>query len=307
MLTNREVILVEIEGTYNTDANPNSTDAVLVENPNWSNEGLRMLERPVLSANIGAKQQIFAGTLRSVSFDCELKGSGSAGTRPEFGKLLRACALAETIAAGTSVTYQPASSGHESVTVYYYQDGKRKKLTGARGTVSFSLETGTTGKASFTLTGHDAGESDIAMVSPTYASTVPSALIGVPFAVGGYSAVINALSIDLSNSVVTPPSMAAADGYGEIRIGKRDVNGSFDPEDTLVATQDWLGDLKAGSTAALTTGVIGSSSGNRYRFDLDKIYYRDVSPGDRDGLRTLDVSFGAVDTTGDDDIALIFT
>ncbi|WP_444932401.1 hypothetical protein ACJJIF_22000 (plasmid) [Microbulbifer sp. SSSA002] len=69
-----------------------------------------------------------------VTFNAELKGSGAAGTPPEIAPLLRACGLAETITAGTSVEYNLASEGHESITLYLYEDGSLYKLTGVRGT-----------------------------------------------------------------------------------------------------------------------------------------------------------------------------
>lgn len=307
MLVNREVILAKIESVYNTDPTPVAGDAILVEDLSWQNEGLRMNERNTVRANIGKLKQIYGGRMMSVSFTCEIKGSGAAGTAPEVGVLLRACGFGETVVASTSVTYEPASTGHESITIYFYRDGKRFIVTGCRGNVSAAMETGAPGKLSFTFTGHVSAETDTAMITPTYDSTVPVALVNVPFAIGGYSAVINALNFDTTNTIAYPPDISATDGYGEVRITMRDVNGSFDPEDTLVATNDWIGDLTAGSTMALDTGVIGSTAGNRYRVQMPVVYYRDVSPGDRDGVRTLEVTFGATESSGDDEVSIAFT
>lgn len=306
-LVNREVITAKIESTYNTDPVPAATDAILVEDVKWQNEGLRMNDRKSIRANIGGVQQIYGGHMLSVSFAVELKGSGTAGTAPELGVLLRACAWGETIVASTSVTYLPVSDSHESITLYFYRDGKRFIVTGCRGTVTGALSTGETGKLSFSFTGHVAAETDTGIVTPSYDSTVPDALISVPFAVGGYSAVINALNFDMGNALATPPNIAASDGYGETRITARDVSGSFDPEDTSVAANDWIGDFTAGNNVVINTGVIGATAGNRYQVQFPVAYYRDVSPGDRDGVRTLEVSFGAVESSGDDEISIAFT
>jgi len=307
MLVNREVITAKIETTYNVDAAPAAADAILVENVSWSNEGLRMNERNSIRGNIGKLQQIFGGRLMSVSFDVEIKGSGTAGTPPEIGQLLRACGMGETIVALTSVSYSPGSSGHESITLHFYRDGKRFILTGCRGNVTEQLETGAQGKMSFAFTGHVAPETDTAMIAPTYDSTVPVAVIGAAFSIGAYSAVISSLSFDLSNTLATPPDISAVDGYAEIRITNRDVNGSFDPEDTLLAVNDWQNDLINGNTLALDTGVIGSVAGNRYQLTMPAVYYREMGPGDRDGIRTLDISFGAAESAGDDEFTLVFT
>lgn len=309
MLTNREVLLLKVESAYGTDAVPvEATDAMLVENLAWANEGLRMNERPAVRANINMLQHVYGGRLGSITFDVELKGSGGAvDVPPEIGPALRGCGFLETINAAVDVTYTPASTGHESVTIYYFQDGIRYILTGCRGNVSFSLETGAVGKASFTFTGHIALPTDVALASPTYDGVVPTALINVPFTVGAYGAVIAALSFDMSNTIATPPDISATDGYSEVQLTQRDVNGSFDPEAVIVATDFPLQDLEQGNTLVLTTGVIGSGIGAEYQVDMPAIYYRDVSPGDRDGVRVLDTPFGAAQSTGDDEVSIIFT
>ncbi len=308
MLVNREVILAKVETTYNTDSNPlPTTDAILVEEPSWANEGLRMVERPAVRQNIGMLQQVYAGALKTVTFSCELKGSGTAGTAPEIDPLLRMCGFGVTTATGSSNTYDPVSTGHESGTIYYYQDGTLHRLTGCRGNVSFSLETGNKGMAQFTITGHAAAVTDTALPTPTYDSTVPPPVLGAGFSIDSFSAVINAFSFDMSNTIAMPPDISASDGFGEIQITRRDVNGSFDPEHELVATEDFIGNFTSGKSMGLDTGTVGSTAGNRYQIIMPAVYYRDASPGDRDGVRTLDLPFGAAEANGDDEVRIIYS
>lgn len=308
MLVNREVILAKVESTYNVDASPvAANDAVLVEGPSWSHEAARLIERAGVKASIGKDQTIYGGTLKSVSFETEIKGSGSAGVAPEIGQLLRGCGLDETVVASTSVTYAPVSTGFESLTIYYYSDGLLHIITGARGNVSFTFEAGAAAKASFTFTGHDGGVSDAAMVTPTYDSSVPVPLINVPFSIGGYSAVIASLSLDMGNAVGTPPDMSASDGFGETIITARDVNGSFDPEQVLIATKDYISEWKAGTTMALTTGVIGSTAGNQIQLSAPAAYHKEISPGDREGLRVWEIGVGFAESSGDDEYSIVFT
>ncbi len=310
MLTNREVILAEIEVSYGVDPVPvEATNAILVENIGWSNEGLRMNERPAVRQNIGMLQMVFGGTLRAITFDVELKGSGGAvDLPPEFGPLLRACGFGETINVAADVQYAPVSTGHESVTIYYFQDGIQHILTGCVGNVSFNLEAGALGKMSFTFTGHLVSVLDVALpTGPVYQTNVPPPLISTPFTIGGFGAVINALTFDLSNTVATPPDMSASDGYSQVRITQRDVQGSYDPEATLIATDDPFTALSAGTQLAVTTGVIGSLVGNRIQFDMPRAYNKDVSPGDRDGVRTYDIPLGFAEVAGDDEVNITFT
>ena len=308
MLTEREVILLKVESTYNTDPTPTpAADAILVRAASWANEGARMADRPLVNSTLGTTKKLYGGSLMTISFEAELKGSGSAGSAPEIGQALRACGLDETIVASTSVTYAPASSSLESCTIYYYQDGKRKVLTGCRGNVSFNLAAGEPGIASFTFTGHVGTETDTALVSPTFDSTEPETIKGIGLTINSVSHAVEALTLDLSNTVSMPPDVTASDGYGEIRITKRDINGSINPEDTLLATANFLADWRADTERAIDTGVIGSTAGNRFQLDIPLAAYRDASLGDRDGIRTMDLSFGATENTGDDEFSLAYT
>jgi len=313
MLTSREVLLIKPETTYNTDAAPTaSADAVLVENLAWAHEGLRMNEQPATRPSLGKLKQLFGGTLMSVTFDVQLKGAGaaySASVRPEVDAILRACGLAaavDTTAGVEKITYTPASTGHESVTVYYYQDGVLFKLTGCRGNISFNGETGKSGMISVTLTGHVATPVDAALPTPTFDTAEPPQVLGSAFSVGGFSAVINALAFDLGNTVTTPPDSSASDGFGQVTITGRDVNGSLDPQAVTVATHDFVGRLRSGQEMALSFGSIGATQYNRYKISMPAIYYRDVSPEDRDGIRTYSVPFGAVESATDDEVSIVF-
>lgn len=308
MLTRRKLLLCEIESTYNTDPTPVAADdSVLVENITWASAGLRMIARPANRPSLAELPQVFGGRLLQVTFDVEIKGSGAAGTAPEFGKLLRACGLGETIVASTSVTYAPVSTGFESVTLYLYEDGKRIILTGCRGTVSFAATSGERIVASFTMTGHEAAQTDVALATPTYDSTEPPPFNGASFTVDSFSATIGALNFDLANSIAMPPDANSSDGYGEIQITGRDINGSIDPEDELVATEDFLGNFKAGSDMALATGVLGSTAGNRVAITMPAVRYRDASLSDRDGIAALQMPFGAGESTTDDELSIAFT
>lgn len=306
-LTRRRVLLAAIESSYNTDAEPTGTNAVLVEDIQWQVAGLRMVERPAIRSSLGALQQLYGGSLLSLTFQAEVKGSGTAGTAPELGTLLRGCAMDETVVAATSVAYAPISGSQESLTLYFYEDGTLVKMTGCRGSVSFNLEVGNKIMASFEFTGHFSGPTDVALVTPTYDSTVPAVYINSAFEIGSYGAIIQALEVNLGISVQIPPDVTAADGYGEVLVGSRDVQGSFNPQQTLVATKNFMAAFKAGTTEALDSGVVGATAGNRVRFQLPAVYYRNIAPSEREGVLAYDLSYGAAESSGDDEVTITFT
>lgn len=306
MLIRREAILAKVESTYRTDSVPTVTDAVFVDNQSYGSEA-RMNERKGVKETTAPFQQVYGGRLATLSFDCELKGSGAAGTAPEIGVLLQGCGMLEVISAGVSVTYTPTSSSNDSLTIYYYQDGKRKIMTGARGEASFDLTAGMFGKVSFTFTGHPGTETDTALINPTYDSTVPPAFINASFTVDSYAADISALQFSLGNQIAKPDSVKTANGYGEIRIAERDVNGTVDPEAVLVATKDFYTQWESGTNVAIDTGVVGGTAGNRYQIQMPAVAYRNIEESDREGVRTNPITFGAAEVSGDDEVSIVFT
>lgn len=310
MLKNLTVIGVKTEVTYNTDPVPTgAANAMLVENMEWSFDSARLYERNPIRSSLAPLKPLYGGTLMSVKFDVEIKGSGTAGTAPEIGPLLTACGMSETVVAVTSVTYKPSStvSTHKSVTIYIWQDGTLIKMTGCRGTVSGSGEVGQAGKLSFMFVGHFVSRTDVAIATPTYNAQVPPILLSIAFVVDSYSAVITKLGWDMGIELAKPGNIAAADGYGEIRIADRKLSGSFDPEQTVVATYNWITKWQTGAAAALDSGLAGTVAGNRWKVTMPAVTYVDLSNGDKTGLLTHEVKFQGMESSGDDEMSLAFT
>jgi len=308
LLTRRKVILAKVESTYGVDAVPvAATNAILCEAPSWSSAGLSMIPRPGARPSRGMLKQIFGGRLLQATFGVEVKGSGAAGTPPEIGVLLRGCGLDETIVASTSVTYAPVSVGDDSLTLYVYEDGKRIILTGCRGNCQFQLDASNKLMANFTFTGHESAQTDVALPAPTYSAVEPEPFIAAGFTIDSFAAVISSISCDLANNIAMPKDVNSADGYGEIQIVDRDINGSIDPLDELVANEDFLGNFKSGAAMAMTTGPVGATAGNIVTFSWPAVSYRDASPADREGVAGLALPFGAAESTTDDEISIAFT
>ena len=292
-IVKRELLLVKIETTQGDDAIPTAAlDAILVEEPAWSYLA-NMIERNPIKGTLGKMKHLFAGTLIEATFKSEIKGSGTAGTVPEASAALRGCGLGETIVAVTSVAYSPVSTGQESVTIYYYEDGSYFKLLGCMGNVNISLPTGERAMYEFTFTGHLAGPVDITLPSGTFDDQDPIAVLGGTFTIGGEAAAIQAINLDVGNEISTPQDFSAADGYSDIFIADNDPNGSFNPQAELVATIDFHGDWRGGVEGALLTGDIGSTAGEKFSLSCPTVAYRELAQGDRDGLRTLEIGFGA--------------
>jgi hypothetical protein len=165
--TRLTAILAKIETITGTDASPaGSTDALLVSNPTFGHT-YQNQARNNIKAWLGNDQEIVGNRFVTIGFEVEISGSGAAGTAPAWGKLLRACAMAETVTAATRVEYNPISAAFESLTIYYHRDGVLHKALGCMGNADFRLEEGAIPKIVFSFTGIDGGPTATANPSQT--------------------------------------------------------------------------------------------------------------------------------------------
>lgn len=201
-----KILLFKLESTYGTDPTPTGADnAILAKNvvlsPMQGTDVDRDLETPYL----GAQAMIPADLHRTLTFDIELEGSGTAGTAPLWGPILRACAVAETIVAATSVTYNPISDSHEAGTFYLWVGGTLFKLAGSRGTCV--IEVGASGipYLKFSFTGLYSAATETVRVTPDLSGfqkpRVASNANTPVFTIDSVDHILRSFSLDLGNQV----------------------------------------------------------------------------------------------------------
>ncbi|MDJ0513084.1 MAG: hypothetical protein QNJ62_06540 [Methyloceanibacter sp.] len=308
MIITRRLILAKLETTQGADpiADP-ANDSVRVENPSATWLDARFHQPVSVKPSLSSEQALYGGALRQYTFEVDLRGSGTAGTPPEVGALLRACGMGETIAASTSVTYAPVSTGFESVAIYFYEDGKLHKLLGGFGTVVFTAEVGKPIRAAFTFSGHSVDPVDAALAAPSFDAVSPPIFLGSAFTADAFAAKIGTLSLDMGVEISMPEDVASADGWGDLQIVGRTPNGSFNPLDTLVADYDWVTKWQANTLASIVSGNVGSTAGNIINLNIPQAQYRELAPADRNKIQSLEVAYDARENTGDDEMSLVFT
>ena len=116
LLTRKRLLLAEIESTYGTDPTPGAADAVLVRDLNITPVQSDVVSRDLVRPYLGASEQLLANTRVECTFSVELAGSGTAGTAPRFGSVLKACGLAET-AVTPAVTGTATAGALNSITL----------------------------------------------------------------------------------------------------------------------------------------------------------------------------------------------
>jgi hypothetical protein len=140
-----------------------------------------------------------------LSFDVELAGSGTAGTAPKWGVLLRGCAIAETIDAGVSVTYNDITNGQESVTFHFFVGATKYALVGARGTVKFDFSASAIPHASFEFSGLIANPAEATRPTPDYAgwkAALAATTTNTPTVeIDSTALMLRSFSLDVANDV----------------------------------------------------------------------------------------------------------
>ncbi len=311
ILSNRQVIAAKVETTEGTAIALAGADANnLIMEPKWKAE-VPMYKREFLNNSLSAQKMIATTRLGRLTFKCEVKGSGAAGTAPAFGKLLRACGFGETVNAGTSVIYAPISSlaSIPTLTLGIYRDGLKKSLKGARGNVKYEAKSGEPGMLEFEFLGVYDAVADATILTPSgIESTIPQSLLSAAFSIASFAAFVSQITFDMANTLEPRGDINNASGYISTLLTKREPKGSFDPEDELVATHDFYGRWLANTTGALTWKH-GATAGNICTFTAPAVQYTDITEADRNGIATLNTDFlmARSNAAGDDELSIAFT
>jgi hypothetical protein len=305
------ILLAKEESSYGVDPNPTvSSNAIEAKNIKVSYKGDK-LERDNVRSNISPVSPVLGKRWAEITFDLELKGSGSAGVAGKIGDLLEACSMVESVDAGSSVIYKPTSSGQKSITIYLYDNDSASavlhKLTGAVGTFNLKATAGQYATLSFTFRGIYNAPTDVALPStPTYEASTPPIVESCNFTLNGDSdLIVQELSLDLANEIVDRDDISSANAIKAFMITNRNPSGKFNPEAMLVASYDFWTDW-ASSTQRAMSMVIGSVAGNKITITAPKVTLDDISDGERNRVLTKDIPFTLGQNLGNDEIEIKF-
>ena len=337
LLTRQSVILAKTEATYGTDqftvSSLTATDAILTTIPEFSFD-VETYERNLARESLSPLAPRVTNINCSLSFSCELRGSGSAGTAPEIGDLLEACGFAEAVEA-SAVYYNPDitqdSSTNRSCTIYMYQGdpGQLKKITGCVGNVSFSVEQGGIGVANFEFQGKfdgtasfGGGNNNANIPSANYDEQLPPIAQNISFNYGGDTAFdITNFELNMNNDIQNIKTMnknvkTATNFY----LSGRAPSGSFNPLLEIDMTaEDVIANLE-NSTAKHIDFTLGSTGGNKVQFflgatqtggsefDVDAVTLTNIGFEDDNGLARYNCEYmlGASFDTGNDEVLIKF-
>jgi hypothetical protein len=307
--TSQRLLLAKAETTYGTDSTPTGTaNAILVRNLEITPIQADAVERELIRGYMGNYEVLLANQRVEVTFDVEMAASGTAGTAPKWGPIMKACGNSETVVANTSVTYAPISSTFPSVVLYYYTDGVRHKVTGARGSFSINAEVGQIPTISFSMVGIYNAPDDNANPTPTYSNQAKPVLFknGNTTAqqLFSYAGAVQSFSFDQANNITYRELVG---GSKEVLITDRRPGGSIVLEAVTIATKDYFGAI-TGTATGNNTFQHGQTAGNKFTFSAPQTDLSSVSYSDSDGVQMLNFDYTATPTTsGNDEYSLALT
>ena len=201
----------------------------------------------------------------------------------------------------------PVSDCFDYLSLYLWNDGLLYKMIDAQGTFTVDATAGNFGTIEFTFTGQF--QSIIDTVLPTdevFETTLPQQIELSLFTWGSNKSLLaEQWTLDQANNVVPRPDINLSDGFSGVRISDRTPAGGFNPQAELVATEDFWGDFATGKTKVFTARA-GTTVGNQVILYAPRVQVSEIGFGDRDGIRTFDMSMLFKRLSGNDEIEWVF-
>lgn len=310
LLDRKKLLLAKIETAYGTDSVPTgAANAILTTGlkimPMEGDDVSRELDTPYF----GAQPTIPTSLHAKVTFDVELEPSGTAGTAPGWGVLLRACAMAQTISAGVSVTYSPVTNTpHDAATLYVNLDGVNYVLLGARGTVKLEMAAQAIPKLAFEFQGLWTAPTDVVAPTPVYTSFRSPLVANVTntpvFTVNGAAMRMKEMTFDLANQI---ENRFLVGGTDEVIIIDRKPMVEMEVEARPMATLNPY-TLARDQTVVPMVLQHGVLAGRRTTLNVPRLQLmRPDSPGVDQGRVMFPLKGNVLPNTGNDEFTLVLT
>jgi len=314
-LMRKTAILAKIETTYGTDAVPTgAANALLISNATFE-VSYNNVSRDIIRPYLGGSEELAGTRYVTASFEVEISGSGTAGTAPAWGSLLRACGMAEVVTAAARVDYTPVSTTFESLTIHYHIDGVRHVMLGARGTYEMNMGGGERPTFKFTFTGINGGRSAIADPVQTLTAwksplvitntNTASVTLGGTYAAGvitgGTSACSKGLMLDIGNEVKYVDMLGPCSGADIVR---RDATGSLELDFDAAAEVAAYTAIEANTLTSLSM-VHGTTAGAKVLVYAPAVQRINPKHSDYEGRVLLSNDLRLTPLVGNDELRIV--
>lgn len=310
-MADRQLLLIKKEVTYGTDAVAAAVDYVWGENVKYAPKASYTNGNPA-KPGLSAIPRYVYGQYGEITFDVPMAASGTAGTAPNWGKLMKMAGYTETVVAVTSVTYalMPDTSAADSGDIVWREGLRTHKMTGARGNVAYKFDQSGRPMLSYTFRGIYApvtASAALAHADATFTGwkdVAPLSQALTTFTFAGQAQPLWSLSAQQNDTIL----FRDLPGQKNVQlIGKRTFTGSMKIKTPPVGTTNLeaLCNANTVSTYSLVHGVTGGSIVTlNGRCQNGMPDYTDDSGED---LATVDLAYCSSALSTDDDLALVLT
>jgi len=315
----KTVIMAALESTYGSypTFDP-ATDTLLISDVEMSYTSNNQ-ERDVIRAYLGASEELVGDDYMTFTFSVELAPSGTVAVAPAWGRLLRACGMAETVVAAKSVYYTPVSNGFSSLSFRYFIDGVRYMAHGARGTFELVMGIGEIPKIKFTFLARYSQANPHSVATPGsvgYAAWKPPLMvtnynsgmvkIGASYNLatdtitGGDTYASRGFSFQMANDTVYQAML----GIDRVLITDRKPAGSITLDLAGADEVQFRTDVRANTLRSLTFDH-GLGAGNRVVVHTPAAQFTNPQIVDQDGVAMTKFDVRYVPVNGDDEVAIV--
>lgn len=284
-----------------------ATNAILVSTGMPSPIKADFVSRDLIRPYFGNSQKLVAGEHAMMEFECELAGSGAAGTAPALDPLLIACGFAKTVSAGVSVAYNVITTGLTYVTLAMNLDGVQFLMTDALVDVSCEMNPKGIPKLKFTAIGKYTPPTDVAMpTDASFAAFLKPLLVGrtntPTFSLHGTTPCVEAFSWALGNE----QSWRERIGCNGVSRTDRKPTSNLTIELPSVATKNWAESVRLLDEGTLQV-IHGLTAGNIVQIDAPKATVAsEPTISDSNGDAMLGLTLDLNPSTGNDELVLTF-
>jgi len=270
-----------------------------------------------LAAGASATDDYYSGMVITLTGGT---GDGSKGVITDYVGSTKVATVQKSTAAftpdGTStysiesnVRYRPVSTGFESATIYFNNDGILHKATGCRGTFTMNCEVGQIPTLAFTMTGIYNAPTDTAAPATTYSDQATPLI----FKAGNTSAVsvlgyadccLMSVNLDIANEIVYRELVGCSK---QVLITNRAPAGEVMIEAPTIAAKDYF-TIANNDTTGLLTFMHGTTAGNQVTMLAPIVDILNPTYSDSDGIQMLTLPYVAIPSSaGNDELTLTFS
>lgn len=311
----KKTLLAAVETVYGTAATLDGA----VNAVQTSQLTISPLEGTALSLNLdkpnyGADLGTLVGKHVMLTFRVPVAGSGTAGTAPAIGALLKGCGHSETLLADdpvgppvtvASAVYAPVDAQNDSLTFKFLQDKTLHTVTGARGSVKLVSAKREYAWFEFSFMG--------LFNAPTNLTTSLGAVYSswkkpVPFRASTVDCTLFGQIVGLHNLTVDFGQKVEFYEHSEeesVQITDRQANFDSSFEETDILTHDYFADIN-GEVAGVLLYKHGTVAGNIIEVKATNSQAQNVKRGDEQGVSALQVTGPLATIAPDPDYTIVF-